>query len=345
MRAVCYLGDRSVAVENVPDPVLPGPDGVIVAISATAICGSDLHIYHGGLGAPGTRLGHECIGTVVEAGPAVSGVRVGDRVLVSAVIGCGHCDPCRRGDPVLCAQGATAAFGTTLELPGAQAEFIAVPAADLFVRRIPDGVRDDDAVLLTDVLATGYLGASMADITPGATVAIFGLGPVGLMALACAQLFGPAQIFAVDLVPERLARAAAMGASPIDATGGDAVAQIVDATKGRGVDAAIEAVGHDQTVLDAVGVLASGGTASVIGVNLSSGLPYPMGLAFLKRLTLRAAFASVPMTWPALFPLLQSGALTLPEIFTHRLSLDDAARGYDLFDRRLDGCGKVLFSL
>ena len=201
MRAAVLLAERSVGMEEVPDARLPGPDGVVVTIEQAAICGSDLHLYHGDLGLERVQLGHEAVGLVAEVGADVHTLSVGDRVLISGVIACGHCTSCWRGDPVGCRNGQTAVLGTTPELPGGQAEAIGVPGADAFVTKVPDGIGVEDSVLLTDILPTGYLGALRADITPGDTVVVVGLGPVGIMALECAGLFGPAHILAVDVVP------------------------------------------------------------------------------------------------------------------------------------------------
>src|SRR5271170_3433766 len=275
MRATILEGPRAVRVENVPDPVLPGPEGIIVTVERTAICGSDLHLYHDAPTGSGIRLGHEAIGTVAEAGPHVQSLKPGDRVLVSGVIGCGLCRPCLAGQPNVCLAGKAAAFGTVPDLPGGQAEAMAVPFADLFALRIPEGVADEEAVLLTDILPTGYLGALRADIRPGSTVVIVGLGPVGIMALQCAKLFGPARILAIDVVPERLARAGQMGAEPIDAGVAPGSEQVLEATGGWGADSVIEAIGADATVVDAISCAASGGTVSIVGVNLSAQLPFP----------------------------------------------------------------------
>jgi threonine dehydrogenase-like Zn-dependent dehydrogenase len=342
MRATVLNGPRDVSLETVPDPVLPGPEGIIVTVERTAICGSDLHLFHDAPTGSGIRLGHEAIGTVAETGAQVRSFARGDRVLVSGVIGCGTCGPCLAGQPNICLNDKAAAFGTVPDLPGGQAEAMAVPFADLFALRIPENVSDEEAVLLTDILPTGYLGALRASIRPGATVAVIGLGPVGIMALQCASLFGPARILAVDRVPERLARAERLGAEPIDATAAPGAAQVMEATGGRGADSVIEAVGADATVLDAVSCAASGGTVSIVGVNLSLALPFPMGLVFLKSLTVRTIFAPVPGTWPSLVPLVQKGRLQLADTFTHRMQLSEVAEAYDLFDSRRDGVLKVL---
>jgi alcohol dehydrogenase len=344
MRATVLQGPHDVRVEQVPDPVLPGPGGVIVTVERTAICGSDLHLYHDAPTGTGIQLGHEAIGTVAEAGPEVRSVRVGDRVLVSGVIGCGLCRPCVAGQPNVCEAGKSAAFGTIPDLPGGQSEAMAVPFADAFVLPIPENVPDEAAVLLTDILPTGYVGAVRANIQPGSTVVVMGLGPVGIMALQCAQLFGPARILAVDMVPERLARAERLGAEPIDARVAPGSHQVFEATGGRGAESVIEAVGADATVLDAISCAATGGTVSIVGVNLQMALPFPMALVFLKSLTVRAVFAPVPGTWPALVPLVQSGRFELAETFTHHMGLSQAAEAYQLFDSRQDGVLKVLLN-
>jgi threonine dehydrogenase-like Zn-dependent dehydrogenase len=222
---------------------------------------------------------------------------------------------------------------------------MAVPFADLFALPIPEGITDEEAVLLTDILPTGYLGALRANIQPGSTVVVVGLGPVGIMAIQCASLFGPARILAVDVVPERLDRAERLGAEPIDARVGSGAAQVMEATGGRGAESVIEAVGADATIVDAVSCAAPGGTISVVGVNLTMDMPFPMAIVLLKSLTLRAVFAPIPGTWRSLVPLLQSGRLSgLGDTFTHRMSLEQAPEAYELFDSRADGVLKVLLT-
>jgi alcohol dehydrogenase len=342
MRAVVLHGERDVAVEEVPDAGVPGPDGLLLRIEHTAICGSDLHLYHGPMTIPGVHLGHEFVGTVEATGADVTSVRAGDRVLVSGVIGCGRCAPCRAGDPIVCRNDGVKVFGTGLELHGGQAEAVAVPAADASVLKIPESISQEQAVLLTDILPTGFLGAQRADISPGDTVVVIGLGPVGVFALQCAQLYGPARILAVDMVPDRLARAAELGAEPIDASDGGTIAAVHEATGGRGAEAVIEAVGADGSINDALFCAAPGGTISVIGVSMNFGLPIPMPLLLMKRLTFRVTVASIPHTWAALIPLIESGRLHPEDVFTHRLGLSEAAEGYRVFDAREDGVLKVL---
>jgi alcohol dehydrogenase len=210
------------------------------------------------------------------------------------------------------------------------------------VVKIPEGISVEQAVLLTDILPTGYLGAQRADISPGDTVVVIGLGPVGVFALQCAQLHGPARILAVDLVPDRLARAAELGAEPIDASDGGTVAKVLEATGGRGAQAVIEAVGADASVSDAILCAAPGGTISVVGANLNLAFAFPMPIALMRRLTFRVTLAAIPATWPALFPLVQSGKLKPEEVFTHRMGLSEAAEAYRIFEAREDGVLKVL---
>jgi threonine dehydrogenase-like Zn-dependent dehydrogenase len=284
------------------------------------------------MGMTGTQLGHEFIGTVIETGANVAKVKTGDRVLVSGVIGCGTCIACLSLDPVVCRNAGTRVFGVRPDFPGGQAEFAEVPATDVSVHPIDDGVSDEAAVLLTDILPTGYLGATMAAIRPGSTVAIVGLGPVGLMALMCAKLFSPARILAIDPVAERRARAEALGAETIDPNAGGTAPQVMAATNGWGADATIEAVGADATILDALMCASPGSVLSIIGVNMNPGMPFPMILATLKRITIKTTLASIPSTWRDLVPLVSTGTLRPDEVFSHRMGLSQAAEAYRIFD-------------
>jgi 2-desacetyl-2-hydroxyethyl bacteriochlorophyllide A dehydrogenase len=341
MRATVLNGPADVTIETVDDPTLPDAESVIVEISHTAICGSDLHLYHGIQGGPGTHLGHEFVGRIVEAGTDVRRFSVGDEVLVSGVIGCGRCTSCLRGNPVQC-EVSPRVFGTSLELPGGQAELAAVPAADTSLHLIPEGITPEQAVLLTDILPTGYFGARNADITPGATVAVIGLGPVGWFALQSAQLFGAARVLAVDTVPERLAAAEALGAEPVDASNGGTPMQIHELTGGRGADATIEAVGINQTITDALYSTRAGGTVSAIGANLTMDFPFPMALAFLRDLTFRIGLVPVQSMWPALLPVVASGRIKPEDVITHRMPLSEVTEAYRLFEAREDGVLKVM---
>jgi len=343
MKGIVYHGEKDVRVETLPDPTPPDARGAVVKIEATAICGSDLHLYHANFpleSANAFTLGHEFVGEVMETGSAVTGFRPGDEVLVSGVIGCGACAPCARGEVVCCLNQQTRVFGTTEHLDGGQAEAAAVPVADHALLRIPDGVTTEQAVLLTDILPTGFFGARMADISPGDTVVIIGAGPVGIQALLSAQLFGPARVFQIDRVPERLAMAERLGAIPVLADEADAV--IAEATAGLGAGCVIEAVGLDATIQQALHLARAGGTVAVIGVNTSSALAFPMGAAFMKDLTFRTGLVPVPGLWSQLVPLVAAGRLRPEVVFTHRMGLSEGAEAYRAFDARENGILKVL---
>lgn len=342
MRSLVFRGPEDIRCETLPDPSPPDARGAVVRVERTAICGSDLHLYHGHLSPdPGYGVGHEAIGEVVETGSAVSRFRPGDRVLVSGVVGCGECGPCREGRVTACERGGMAVFGTNQGLPGAQAEALAVPVADANLCAIPEGVGPEQAVLLTDVLPTGYLGAEGAEIQPGQDVAVIGCGPVGLMAILAASLFGPARIFALDRVPERLAAAASLGAIPCDVSG-DARAEITEATGGLGPHAVIEAVGADASIQDALALVRPGGIVSVVGVNTSLAFPFPMAVALMKGITFRIGVCPVPRYWSRLVPLLAQGRLRPEFVFSHRMGLSEGPEAYELFASRRDGVLKVL---
>ena len=341
MRGLVLHGPGDVRVETLPDPVPDDAGGAVVRVLGTAICGSDLHLYHGAMGAgEPLRVGHEFVGEVVETGRGVAGFRPGDQVIVSGVIGCGACPPCRRGQVVRCRAMATRVFGTRPDLPGGQAQAVAVPAADHALRRVPEDVGLEQAVLLTDVLPTAHFGAKLAGIRPGDDVAVIGLGPVGLLAVLCAGLFGPARVFAVDPVPERRRHAEGLGARAL--TPDEAPEALAEATDGQGVDAVIEAVGGDDTILAAVQWVRAGGTVAVVGVNVRMDLPFPMGLAFMKDLTLRTGLVPVPELWPELVPLVAAGRLAPERVFTHRMGLSQGPEAYGLFAARREGVLKVL---
>ncbi len=341
MRGLVFHGKADVRVENLPDPTPPDAHGAVVRVERTAICGSDLHLYHGEMPVgEGFTLGHEFVGEVVETGSAVEGFRAGDRVIVSGVIGCGLCERCLRGEVVRCERKQTRVFGVGPDLDGGQAEAVAVPGARHAMKKIPDGVSVEQAVLLTDILPTGYFGARMASIQPGDTVIVVGAGPVGLLALLSAQLFGPARVLVVDRVPERLEMARSLGGTPIPADEADAA--IVHLTNEQGADSVIEAVGADETILKSLMWVRAGGTVSVIGVNTSPALPFPMGLALMKDLTFRTGLVPVPELWPALVPLVAEGKLAPERVFTHRMGLSEGPEAYRRFDAREDGILKVL---
>ncbi len=337
MRHVVIDGPGRVTVANAPDPTPPGQDGVVVQVDATAICGSDLHFYDGDLDVgDGIAVGHEFLGTIVEAGPDVTRFAIGDRVLTASVTGCGHCAGCAQDDPVCCVEGPQV-FGSGM-LPGGQATAVAVPAADFQLLAIPEGVDDEAALLLTDNLGTGWAGALRADIPPGGTVAVIGLGAVGLCAVRAAFALGASQVFAVDPVAGRRARAVESGATAVEGSLADTVAE---ATAGRGLDAVIDAVALDATLDEAMACVRPGGTVSIIGVHDLTPYPMPVLMGLFRSLTVRMTLAPVHRTWGELVPLIQDGTLRTDGIFTHSFALDDAAEAYATVAARSADCIKA----
>ncbi len=336
MRAVVVEGPGQIAVQTVPDPDLPGPDGAVVQVEASAICGSDLHFYDGDLPLFPIAIGHEVVGRVVAVGPDVRTVAVGDRVLVASVTGCGHCAGCATLDPVACEHGPLVFGGG--ELGGGQADLLAVHAADFQLLAVPEGVDDEAALLLTDNLGTGWTGARRADIAPGGTVVVLGAGAVGLCAVRSALVLGAARVLVVDPVAGRRDRAEASGATAVDGTSVEAV---LDATDGRGAPSVIDTVATDTTLDTAMGAVRAGGTVSVVGVHDMA--PYPLGVLFgvLRSVTLRMTTVPVHRTWTELVPLVQAGRLDTTGVFTHAFALDDAAAAYAAAASRSDDCLKV----
>lgn len=338
MRTVVVDGPRNIRVDTRPDPVLPGPDGAVVEVTAAGICGSDLHFYEADFPMPDpVALGHEAVGTVVEVGPEVRTVQAGDQVMVSSVTGCGKCPGCATRDPVMCYSGFQI-FGGGL-LGGAQADLLAVPAADFQLLKMPDRISTEQALLLTDNLATGWAAAQRADIPFGGAVAVLGLGAVGLCALRSAFFQGAATVFAIDTVDGRLGRAAGWGATPVKAP---ALEAVMAATGGRGADAVIDAVATDSSLTDAINMVRPGGTVSVVGVHDMN--PFPLNAlgCLIRSTSLRFTTAPVQRTWPELIPLLQSGRLEVDGIFTTSMPLDEAAKGYATAESRSGDDVKIL---
>lgn len=324
MRAVVVDSTGQISVADRPDPMLPGPDGAIVEVSATGICGSDLHFLEGHYPiVDPVALGHEAVGTVVEIGPEVRTVTVGERVLVSSVAGCGHCAGCATQDPIRCISGPQI-FGSGA-LGGAQAELLAVPAADFQLLAQPDGIDTEQALLLTDNLATGWAAAKRADIPIGGTVAVIGLGAVGMCAMQSAFALGAATVLAVDPVQARRERAAMRGAVPVSPP---SAAPVREFTNGLGADAVIDAVGTDTSINDAIDAARTGGTVSIVGVHDLAPYPLPALACLIRSLTIRLTTAPVQQTWPELIPLLQAGRLDVTGIFSTTMPLEAAAAGY-----------------
>ncbi len=335
MRAVTFQSPGEVQVQEVPEPELESRGDAIVSIEASGICGSDLHIYHGRVKIePGFTIGHEFVGTVIAAGEDVSRVSVGDRVLGCFHTACGTCFFCLRGVYQKCDQARVFGHGATLgSLQGTQAERALVPMANMTLRRVPDGLSDDVALFAGDVLGTGYHAAAEADVRPGDAVAVLGLGPVGLCAVQSAIAAGAAQTFAIDTVPQRLDVAKSFGAIPVHLTEESPRDVVRRATEGRGVDAAIDAVGHPEALDLALRLARKAGTVVAIGV-YAEPCQVHMGLVWIKGLTLRSGQANVIGHVDRVLAMLAAGTVDPGPLVTHHMSLDDAAEGYAVYDRR-----------
>jgi 2-desacetyl-2-hydroxyethyl bacteriochlorophyllide A dehydrogenase len=335
MQAVTFQAPGEVLVEERPEPELLERDDAIVRVEATGVCGSDLHIYHGRVSMEqGFILGHEFVGTVLAAGDGVTRVAEGDRVLGCFCSACGNCFFCRRGDFHKCDEGRVFGHGKTLgSLPGAQAEQVLVPHANLTLRRVPEGMSDDVALFAGDVMGTGWHAVDQAGIRPGDSAAVLGLGPVGLCAVQAAKAAGAAKVIAIDTVEDRLNLAESFGAEPVHLTEGDPRGAVKAATEGRGVDAAIDAVGHPDALDLACRVARKAGTVSAIGV-YAERVEVHMGIVWIKALTLKTGHANVIGHVDRVLAMLDAGVLDPGPLVTHHMKLEDAAEAYAVYDRR-----------
>ncbi|TML99010.1 MAG: zinc-binding dehydrogenase [Actinobacteria bacterium] len=333
MQAVAFQAPYEVAVVDKPEPQLQAPDDAVVRIRATGVCGSDLHIFHGRIQIePGFTIGHEYVGEVVAAGDAVSGVGVGDRVLGCFQVACGTCWFCRRGHYHKCDGSRTFGHGATLgALQGTQAELALVPHANLTLRKVPDGLGDDVALFAGDVMGTAY-HATQA-VRPGDSVAVLGLGPVGLSAVQTALIAGAAQVIAIDSVEARLEMARTFGATAVHLTEQSPRDEVRRLTEGRGVDVAVEAVGDPRALESAIRLTSKAGVVSVVGV-YAERCEVHMGLVWIKSLQLHTGQANVIGHLDSVLALLASGRLDPSPLVTHHMALADAPDAYALYDRR-----------
>jgi len=338
MRAVTFQAPGEVRVEERPDPQLEAAEDAVIRVEASGVCGSDLHIYHGRIPIePGFVIGHEYVGSVVEVGDGVSGLAAGDRVLGTFLVACGRCFSCRRGEYHKCDSHRVFGHGATLgSLPGTQAEMALIPHANLALRPVPEGLPDEIALFAGDVAGTAYHAVHGATpgstLEPGATVAVVGLGPIGLCAVQVAKASGAAVVFAIDLVEARLDVARSLGAVPVHLTEDDPRSAIKDGTGGRGVDLAIEAVGKPEALDLACRLARRAGTVSVIGV-YAERIELHMGLVWIKALTLRTGQANVIGHLDRVLSMIATGVLDPSPLVTHEMSLDDAPEAYEIYAR------------
>lgn len=345
MRAVVYQEPGRVEVADVPDPVLVDPSDAIVRVTASAICGSDLHFFHGKVPLePGETIGHEAVGVVERTGDAVTRFGPGARVVVAFHIACGRCWFCRSGQTQLCEDfrnlGA-GAFGGGLG--GAQAELVRVPNADANLLGAPDDVGDDRALFVGDVLSTGWHAAEVAAIRPGETVAVVGAGPVGYLSVQATLLKEPCEVIAIDLEPTRLALAERAGAVVVNATERNPQTAVFERTEGRGADVVIEAVGTPAAFERALDVVRRGGRVVIVGMYAGEVVPAQLGVWWARALDLRfTGICPVHAVWERAMEELRAGRIDPLPLISHRLPLEEAATGYELFDSRR--ATKVLLS-
>ncbi|HEX6945000.1 MAG TPA: zinc-dependent alcohol dehydrogenase [Casimicrobiaceae bacterium] len=386
MKATCWHGYHDMRVEQVPDPSILNPRDCIVRVTSTAICGSDLHPYDGALPtmAEGDIMGHEFMGEVVEVGPKVTNLAVGDRVVVPFPIACGACFACKREQYSLCENSNPNAwmaeklwghspagiFGYSHLVggyAGGQAEYVRVPFADVGPLRIESNLDDDKLLFLSDILPTGWMAAENANVRPGDTVVVWGCGPVGQFAMIAARLMGADRVIGIDRFPERLALARRLSnAETIDYEEIDVLPALRDMTAGRGADGCIDAVGmeahghglvggYDQlkhslrlttdrpiALREAILACRSGGTVSVAGVYGGFVDKFPLGSLMNRSLTLNTGQTHVHRYMKPLLARIEKGEIDPSRIITHRLDLDDAPRGYALFQRKEEGCIKCV---
>ena len=347
MKALVHDGNGTIALVERPRPHIIKPTDAIVRVTLSSICTSDLHIIHGAVprALPNTVLGHEFVGVVEEVGDDVRGFAPGDRVAVNVETFCGQCFFCKRGYVNNCEQGG---WELGCRIDGCQAEYTRVPLAEQGLTRIPDHVTDEQALLLGDILATGYFGAEIAEIEPGDTVAVIGAGPVGLCAMACARLYGAAQVIALDIDAARLAVAKRegladvtvnpAGPNPAAATKGAELA-VRDLTEGRGADAVIECAGGAGTFEMAWRVARPNAVVSVMALYEESQV-LPLPLMYGKNLVFKTGGVEAHCL-DRVMNLIAAGRLDVSFLITHRFPLDDIEEAYRFFAAHEDGCLKV----
>ncbi|MFJ8636285.1 zinc-dependent alcohol dehydrogenase family protein [Streptomyces sp. NPDC093568] len=335
MKGFVFHGTGQSAWEEVPDPAVKEPTDAIVRVGAVTICGTDLHILKGDVPEvrPGTVLGHEAVGEIVEIGGDVRTVRPGDRVLVSCISACGRCSYCRQGTYGQCRGGGGWILGHLID--GTQAEYVRVPYADLSVHPLPGAMDSAEAVLLADIFPTSYeVGVLNGRVRPADTVVVVGAGPIGLAAIATARLFSPERIVAVDLAPARLEAARRLGADAVVEAGETPEELVADLTDGLGADVAIEAVGVPESFELCTRMVRPGGHVANVGVH---GAPATLHLEdlWIKNITITTGLVDTYST-PALLRMTAAGRLPTSQLVTHTFPLERMEEAYDVFARAAD---------
>ncbi len=345
MQALTFQGVEQVRFQSIPDPLVTDGGDVIVRTRMAAICGSDLHVYHGretGLD-HGTVLGHEFMGEIVEIGSRVERFRVGDQVISPFSTNCGDCFYCRSGLTARCEKGQLFGWRQSGQgLHGAQAEYVRVPLADSTLVSAPEDLPPEEVLLAGDVLSTGLFSAESAGVGDGSLVSVVGCGPVGLMAIAAARSLGSRIVFAVDSVHERLDLAADFGAVPVNFHEVEPAPLVHEATEGRGVDAVLEAAGNLAAGHLAMSLVRPGGTIMAVGVHTEREFPFTPTEAYDRNLTFKTGRCSARHYLERSLELVRSARLPLGSIISHRLPLEDGPEAYRIFAEKLDGCTKVI---
>lgn len=386
MRALCWHGKNDIRCDTVPDPAIQHPRDAIIKVTACAICGSDLHLFDGIIPSmqAGDVLGHETMGEVVEVGADTRDLKVGDRVVVPFTISCGECFFCKRGffsgcersNPnhkqaeKLWGHSPAGLFGYSHILggyAGGQAEYLRVPYADVGPIKVPESLTDDQVLFLSDIFPTGYMAAENCNIQDGDTIAIWGCGPVGQMAIRSALMLGAGRVLAIDTVPERLEMARQSGAQTLDFQACDIYEAIQDLTGGRGADACIDAVGTEpettgsldsrvdrlkvamfmgtdrpHVLRQAIHCCRNFGTVSIVGVYGGFLDKVPMGSAINRGLTFRMAQTPVQHYLPKLLDMVETGQIDPAFVITHHATLEEGPSMYETFRAKADGCIKVV---
>ncbi len=351
MKGLCYHGPRDVRYDTLSDPVMKDSGDMLVRMIGCSICGSDLHIFRGhGQSTSDDHpqaqcfsVGHEAIGEVMEVGRGVHQHKPGDEVIISAAVGCGRCTPCLSRDINRCETfDRMRVWGIGDGYEGIQSEAFVVASGDSNAMKIPEGITHEQALMLTDMVPTAWLGAINADIKPGDTVAVVGLGPIGLTAIECAFVLGAAKVIAIGRSQDRLALAAEMGAIAVHQD--HAIDKVREETRGVMCDGVIEAVGADETVQLSLDIARRTGSVSVVGAAINPAFPFSMYHALTRNITFRAALTSTPQYWSRLVPLIREGRIRPERMITHRVSLAEGPEAYRISADRQQGVLKTMIT-
>jgi 2-desacetyl-2-hydroxyethyl bacteriochlorophyllide A dehydrogenase len=337
MEAVTFYGPGDVRVEEVQRPEIEEANDVILRVDRAAICGTDLHPYHGRMEMEeGFVLGHEYMGTIMDKADGVTQFEEGDRAVGSFYVSCGKCWFCRRGINQKCLGIRVFGMGMAMgDLPGAQSQYVRVPEADLTLRALPaEGVGDEDILFVGDILSTGYDAVRKAGMKPGDVVVVIGAGPVGLCTVMSARALGAGRVVAVDFVPDRLKLAEQLGAIAVNPKETALDDVVLDMTDWRGADVVVDAVGHESALASCFPLVRWGGTISLPGMYVEDSAPVPIGEMWLKNITITAGVANVQSHMDEVIELIRDGRLDPKAIISHRLPLSEAAEGYRLFDSK-----------